>query len=73
MDEASPLEQRDRTMGCAGSHAVSCRESLLRWKRALAEHKAVGVRAVVVTHLGREPTRSELEVRCDGPRPFSSA
>jgi hypothetical protein len=28
---------------------------------ALADHKAVGVRAVVVTHLGREATRSELE------------
>jgi hypothetical protein len=28
---------------------------------ALADHNAVGVRAVVVTHLGREPTRSELE------------
>jgi hypothetical protein len=28
---------------------------------ALADHKAVGVRAVVVTHLGREPTRSKLE------------
>ena len=28
---------------------------------ALAEHKAVGVRAAVVSHLGREATRAEIE------------
>jgi hypothetical protein len=36
-----------------------------RWQQflveALAEHKVVGVRAVVVAHLGREPTRSEIQ------------
>jgi hypothetical protein len=40
-------------------------QALGRWQQvlleALAEHKAVGVRAVVVSHLGREATRSELE------------
>jgi uncharacterized membrane protein len=40
-------------------------QALGRWQQvlveALADHKAVGVRAVVVAHLGRELTRSELE------------
>jgi hypothetical protein len=29
---------------------------------ALAGHKAVGVRALVVAHLGREATRSEIRL-----------
>jgi hypothetical protein len=44
---------------------ASMGQALGRWQQvlmeALADHKAVGVRAVVVTHLSREPTRSELE------------
>jgi hypothetical protein len=40
-------------------------QALGRWQQvligALAEHKAVGVRAVVVSHLGREATRAEIQ------------
>ena len=40
-------------------------QALGRWQQvlmeALAEHTAVGVRAVVVSHLGREATRAEIE------------
>jgi hypothetical protein len=39
-------------------------QALGRWQQVLygfAKHKAVGVRAVVVSHLGREATRAELE------------
>jgi hypothetical protein len=43
---------------------ASMGQVLGRWQQvlmeALAEHKAVGVRAVVVSHLGREATRAEL-------------
>jgi hypothetical protein len=49
----------------AVSKMASVGQALGRWQQvlmeALADHKAVGVRAVVVAHLGREPTRSELE------------
>ena len=44
---------------------ASMGQALGRWQQvlmeALAEHKAGGVRAVVVSHLGREATRSEIQ------------
>ena len=40
-------------------------QTLGRWQQvlieALADHKAVGVRAVVVSHLSRQPTRAEIQ------------
>jgi hypothetical protein len=44
--------------------------ALGRWQQvlveALAEHKAVGVRAVVVSHLGREATRADESSQMGG-------
>jgi hypothetical protein len=57
-----------KTVQPDGRHLVqnaSVGQALGRWQQvlmeALAEHKAVGVRAVVVSHLGREATRAEIE------------